>query len=336
MSRGFVASMGLLAILLLALLCTMCGPVPDDVLGRTQAALTAAGMDWAVPSVDGRDVTLTGVLPGEALRSKVLDLVAGVRGVRVVKDRLELPSRPPSLEVAAQWTDKTMRLTGRVPNEGARNTVVEAAERAARGATVIDELTIDTGAGSAGLELASAAIEELSLFDTGSMRLSNYDLEIEGDLAGPEAANRVRAALSGPVAEGFGVDTDLRFLEAVDLETCQELLTAAMRESRILFATSSAEISPDSFDLLDRLASTAQRCPNADIEVSGHTDSRGDAEMNRALSEARAGSVRDYLVARGVTGDRLVARGYGETRPIGDNATPAGRSQNRRIEFKIQ
>ena len=71
------------------------------------------------------------------------------------------------------------------------------------------------------------------------------------------------------------------------------------------------------------------------IEISGHTDDVGKEEYNRGLSQARAESVRDYLLGRGIAPDRVVARGYGESRPVADNATEEGRRINRRTEVKI-
>jgi len=71
------------------------------------------------------------------------------------------------------------------------------------------------------------------------------------------------------------------------------------------------------------------------IEISGHTDSKGSDEYNEKLSKARAGSVRDYMVNKGVMPDRIVAKGYGESVPVDTNDTDEGRQQNRRVEFKV-
>lgn len=72
-----------------------------------------------------------------------------------------------------------------------------------------------------------------------------------------------------------------------------------------------------------------------DIELAGHTDSIGTEEYNMALSQRRVDSVREYLVSQGVDGAKLTARGYGESQPIADNATPEGRARNRRVEVRV-
>jgi OOP family OmpA-OmpF porin len=71
------------------------------------------------------------------------------------------------------------------------------------------------------------------------------------------------------------------------------------------------------------------------IEIGGHTDATGSAEYNLALSEHRAVAVRDAMIAAGVDGARLIAKGYGEAVPLANNGTEQGRMVNRRIEFNI-
>ena len=71
------------------------------------------------------------------------------------------------------------------------------------------------------------------------------------------------------------------------------------------------------------------------IEVEGHTDNVGKAEVNKKLSQKRADAVKDYLIKKGIEADRLSAIGYGSEQPIADNKTKEGRAQNRRVEFKI-
>jgi outer membrane protein OmpA-like peptidoglycan-associated protein len=71
------------------------------------------------------------------------------------------------------------------------------------------------------------------------------------------------------------------------------------------------------------------------LEIEGHTDSVGSDQFNQSLSEKRAATVRDYLVDSSVPINGVVARGYGKTRPIADNATAAGRKLNRRVEMIV-
>jgi OOP family OmpA-OmpF porin len=99
------------------------------------------------------------------------------------------------------------------------------------------------------------------------------------------------------------------------------------------FDNNNATLTPESFATLDQAAATLKEWGDVRVEVAGHSDSVGKDSYNLALSQRRAESVRQYLIKKGVPADRLLARGYGETRPVADNATEEGRLKNRRVEL---
>ncbi len=99
------------------------------------------------------------------------------------------------------------------------------------------------------------------------------------------------------------------------------------------FAFDRAEIRAGTTASLDAAAQRLLECRSVQVHVEGHTDSRGSEEYNRGLSERRAAAVRAYLVGKGVSANRLTSRGYGESKPIADNGTDAGRARNRRVEL---
>ena len=103
----------------------------------------------------------------------------------------------------------------------------------------------------------------------------------------------------------------------------------------INFKTNSAEILTGSYVILDRAVKVLQDYPDVNLEISGHTDSRGKPDYNRDLSQRRADAVKNYFVGRGIKSDRLTSIGYGLTRPISDNSTATGRAKNRRTEFRL-
>ena len=104
----------------------------------------------------------------------------------------------------------------------------------------------------------------------------------------------------------------------------------------VSFASGSASIDSRLHTTLDKIANTLNEYPDSTITVVGHTDSMGDAQANLDLSRRRAAAVADYLSQRGIQRNRIVAEGRGEAEPIADNATEAGRSQNRRVEMLIR
>lgn len=105
---------------------------------------------------------------------------------------------------------------------------------------------------------------------------------------------------------------------------------------QVMFSTGKSTILPGARHRLDQVADALKLAPNRKVMVEGHTDSTGTPEKNQKLSEERANRVRDYLISRGVTGDQIQAEGYGDTHPITDNNTAAGRAQNRRVEVIVE
>lgn len=103
----------------------------------------------------------------------------------------------------------------------------------------------------------------------------------------------------------------------------------------IVFASGKSTIKPSSFKTLDQAVEVLKAYPSVRLEISGHTDDRGKPEQNVKLSTARAESVKTYFAGHGIAADRLEVRGAGPDEPLADNASRAGRAQNRRIEFKV-
>ena len=118
----------------------------------------------------------------------------------------------------------------------------------------------------------------------------------------------------------------------VDATGCE--IREDIRLPGVNFKTDSAVLLPSSSSVLDDAVATLKRNPDLQIEVQGHTDSRAADAYNLKLSQRRAEAVRQYLQDHGVT-NTLTARGYGETQPIADNVTEAGRLQNRRVVLHV-
>jgi outer membrane protein OmpA-like peptidoglycan-associated protein len=105
--------------------------------------------------------------------------------------------------------------------------------------------------------------------------------------------------------------------------------------SNVLFGFDKTLLSYDAKSNLDKLVTVLNEYKDTDIELQGHTDSKGSESYNQDLSEKRAETVSGYLGAKGITESRMNIKGFGETAPKYDNTTTDGRSQNRRVEFLI-
>lgn len=116
-------------------------------------------------------------------------------------------------------------------------------------------------------------------------------------------------------------------------ETIRKIAVAAQN---IQFAPGSAKLLAKSFKPLNDVVDILNQYPDLKLDVEGHTDNTGVAEKNQALSQSRADAVKAYIAGKGIGVDKLVATGYGQDKPIGDNKTPAGKAKNRRVELKLK
>ncbi len=103
----------------------------------------------------------------------------------------------------------------------------------------------------------------------------------------------------------------------------------------VFFDTGKATLKKESYIALNDLVEILKIKNTMEIEIAGHTDNVGSIESNIKLSKERANSVRNYLIKKGISAKRVIAKGYGETQAVADNLTPQGRKKNRRTEVRI-
>lgn len=168
--------------------------------------------------------------------------------------------------------------------------------------------------------------------------VSKGTLTITGK-APSEEAKAGAASLAGQIPGLKGV-VDQIVLDTVlirqrsEKAACDAGIAAALNAGPIDF--SGTTLRRQSRVILDEIAVTLEGCPEASIEIGGHTDSSGSEAGNLRVSEQRAQATVDYLVGKGLDRGRFTAVGYGQAQPVADNATAAGRTANRRMEFKIE
>ena len=233
----------------------------------------------------------------------------------------------------------TLTLTGNVPDKNAHTALVAAAERKFFAEKVVDNLKESIGAPGSFTAAVIPALSALSRLSTGTLVVSDREVKLSGDALYDAAAAQIRAGLGKDFPQNWQYKAEIAVKPPsapVDNTVCQQLFADLLAKARIRFESGKADLSPDSLGLLDRLTETALRCPAANIEIAGHTDSAGEAEQNQALSEKRAQAVADYLVRGGLPANRFTAAGYGSTQPIAANDSDEGKAQNRRIDFVVK
>ncbi|MGX8009547.1 OmpA family protein [Mesorhizobium sp. ORM8.1] len=155
----------------------------------------------------------------------------------------------------------------------------------------------------------------------------SFDFVFTADGSKPAAVQTVAASAEvGPVA------TDAAKTNFSD-EECLNRFAVLSRTGAIYFRPASVRLDAKSRPLLKEVEGVVGKCPTLKVEVSGYTDSDGSPEANKALSERRAKSVADALVADGIPRNQISAAGYGEDKPVAANDTPKNKALNRRIEF---
>lgn len=164
--------------------------------------------------------------------------------------------------------------------------------------------------------------------------------QVKGDKNAKRRAQATGALLGAAIGGGIG-----NYMDRQEEKLRQKLRTSGVSVTRkgdeivlnmpgnITFDQGKATIKEDFQGVLGSVADVLKEFNKSDIKVTGHTDSRGNAQANQTLSENRATAVSNNLQSKGVAGKRLSTSGFGSSQPVGDNKTEEGRAQNRRVEI---
>jgi outer membrane protein OmpA-like peptidoglycan-associated protein len=257
---------------------------------------------------------------------------------------LELKSASVTPPIASPYRFAARREPGRVVVEGyassekERGTLIDTARRAFGDAAVVDQLAYAGGAPNGYVGAATAAMQAVSRLAGGRAEITDGKVVISGGAYTEAAESDVLAGVSDTTPEGFSPESAIVVRQPdqpVSAARCRELLQVALQAGRIEFEGDKSDIAGQSEGVLDRVAAILQRCPDTNVEIAAHTDSDGSTGRNKTVSEDRASAIVEFLVNGGVKRERLSGTGYGESKPIADNSTSAGKAQNRRIEFTM-
>ena len=169
---------------------------------------------------------------------------------------------------------------------------------------------------------------------------------VVGGVIGHQSGNRnTGAAVGAVVGAGVGAaigrrmdqqQKELQQIEGVEVtRTAEDELNVSLRND-VLFDFNSSRLRAESRQSLNDMSEVFERYTDTTIVVEGHADSIGSDSYNQTLSEERAQTVADYIIGQGVRSSRVVARGFGETRPKTSNDTAEGRQLNRRVEIHVK
>ena len=259
-------------------------------------------------------------------------------GLKVVSDKLVAPIPSPYRFGLSTGGGKAT-IDGYLPDEATRSKILDAL-KARFGGGVTDKVEVIAGAPAGFADAILKLLPGLARLTDGGFEISGATVAIRGGVLTDAIGRQVLDRLKGLLPAGFtlaaGSPTVLPPPTQVDAATCQSLLAKVQTGEKILFETGKAKLDERSIGVLDALVGGSLACLRARITVEGHTDADGDSAGNQSLSLARAAAVVDYLKAAGIAPDRLMAIGYGETRPVASNETAEGKQMNRRIDFRVE
>jgi outer membrane protein OmpA-like peptidoglycan-associated protein len=264
---------------------------------------------------------VTAVAPPELVTARaVYDRAA--HGPAGQLDPTDLHTAKESLDVAEQSFDRdgdTQDTRDLGYTAGRRAEAAETRARTMAATAQKDQIVADMHATTASQAQASSR----------ALGAANQELAAQGAELSSEVRRRKDAEKRAAQAA-----SDLAKFASVKTEARGMVITLS---GSVLFTSNSSDLlAAAQIKLNDVANALTQQDPESKIVVEGYTDSQGTASSNQDLSQRRAQSVRDYLVSRGIAGDRLTAQGFGPTRAVADNASAEGRANNRRVEIVVK
>ena len=182
-----------------------------------------------------------------------------------------------------------------------------------------------------------AALGQLARLETGDATINDAVVTLSGLARNPQSGSDIAAALAGVLPPGFRGESriDAKAPDApLTVEACRTAL-AAFSKTDFRFTPDDAALAPESTPIMEKLAETMLRCPEATLDIGGHLDPGGIEELTRARSKRRAQAIVDRLVRAGADPARVSATGYGSSQPVAPNDSEDNRARNRRIVFAV-
>lgn len=379
MKKMLILLLAILAIVMVAYFCIYEKRIPfieKDLSFRSQDKLNSQDMSWARVEIDGRNLTLTGVAPSEAMREEAVH-TANVKGVNFVDNKLLVAGQEDNKDTVVS-SDGNNKVSGDYSLDISKNKdgkfIIEGVMSAAMHQKVMAEAAAKLGVDQLIDRIVDKEIEmpkelpkiamtmltRVIALEDGKANLTGKKLVVSGSTPTTEAIEQIKQKTAEGLPKGFvssfnltppaaitAVDKSANLAEKKTVSTkkkssqisskkCQKKFNNVLAKSKIHFNSSSAVIKKSSYTALNKLAGIASECTSHSINVHGHTDTTGRNQLNQRLSKKRAQAVANYLAKKGVSQKHVRSIGHGSSKPIASNDTSAGRARNRRIELTIE
>ena len=237
-------------------------------------------------------------------------------------------------QVPSQASGGKVVVSGVVPDENTRQSILNNVRNLYGADQVVDQLGVGHSVMPANwsTHVGRIIMPSLKQVRKGQLKITGNVVELTGEVTSENDRQLVAAQL----ASGLNPTYTIRnHLTVASTGAEQSEIDAALANKIIEFGNGSAELTPNGRAVLEELYPVLQKFGQRNFLVTGHTDSVGSRASNMNLSKARAESVKQFFVQKGLDASRFTAQGLGPDRPVAPNDTPANKARNRRIEFTI-
>lgn len=223
-------------------------------------------------------------------------------------------------------------VTGTVPDEASKASVLGKLQQLYGADRVVDQISVGAVVLPANWNgyVQKLITPDLKLISRGQLKIDGTAVTLSGEVGNESQRQQIASNIATNLNPTYTVKNGLRVSASE-----QGLLDQALANRTIEFESSQATLTPSGKKILDEMLPALLQLKNRKIEVIGHTDNAGLRSRNLSLSQARADSVKEYLVGKGLNADQIATSGQGPDRPLVSNDTPEQRSRNRRIEFRV-
>lgn len=301
--------------------------IQRDISERSNAAVAEVSPDINL-AVDGRDVTLSGLVNTEQVRNDAKETVDSVWGVRASKSMLEI--RDGYHFKATHYSSEGLTIDGVVDSPAALEYMRESI------APVVPKGTVATNGRS-----LPASPEKLALGAGSLLMLIEGELDIDEQqfvLRGTAQDDVAKRAIEDNLDRRKGEIDPLSLVTEIAIAdtmspSCRAMLNRVLDQNKVLFAVDSAVVREEYTETVTAFANLLRECQGI-LLVEAHADHDGSEDYNLDLSLRRAQAVVDSIVSQGIAADRIHSYYYGETRPIASNETTGDKTYNRRVELE--
>lgn len=332
--------------------CTQGLGAPSPRWAEAAEAVIAAMKELGAGSVTISDVDVTLIAAPTVAQADfdrvVGDLTARLPDVFSLKSTLVPRPEAEGPQGLAQFTatlspEGTVQMRGRLPDERMRDAAQAFARARFGAADVYVAARLDDALPPGWSVRVLSGLAALAELANGSVQVEPDRVIVRGVTGNPDATAVISRLLSDGLGQGAEFSVEVRYDERLDParglpgpDECLALAAAVLERRQIVFAPGSVEVAGEAVAVVDELARALADCGGQPLEIGGHTDSQGRAELNLELSQKRADAVLAALAARGLDVSEMTSKGYGAAEPVADNDTEEGRAANRRIALRLR